>query len=452
MCAFRVQPNHRRVGFASILKVNALPSTFSVYLSQSSCPVWTSYQLENATLGRSSALTASPDNSFPPPPRHTQQRSQKKPTSKHTSCSSYPTPTFPLEDSLHHPDLNHSTHMASYTMLDQLHLHQPPPSLRLLRQPNTPDSPVTSPTFIRNPVLRSFNASFLFRSSFPFLARAHACVEAYLTAGVRARADRGRVRKLELPEERIAADEGFEEAEKVRLEACLKAISHLDYSYHTLLLNHVARRASKAQGIALLTLYAKAFAKPINLEKEAFGGATTSPHSPDTASPNTAAGSESDEKSRIELAARLIDTLKLEIRRSTSTSTSTPSTSAKATQQNGHLPICWAVFSRVWESHYAKQCFCISSCRLDRFFSSSIRLNTLGPYLAHQIMRFQMRGVVEDVIREMEREGRLTVESGAKKEGNGDRERDEMRLIRLQRRRGGSLYRRRANTGSERRS
>jgi hypothetical protein len=70
-------------------------------------------------------------------------------------------------------------------------------------------------------------------------------------------------------------------------------------------LNHVAKRASKSQGVALLTLYSKGFSPPAFLAQEA----TTQEVTRET---------------------RLVDQLKLTIRRE---------------DTHGHLPICWGVLT-----------------------------------------------------------------------------------------------------------
>ena len=49
------------------------------------------------------------------------------------------------------------------------------------------------------------------------------------------------------------------------LNQVLKDLTELDHLYNSMTLNHVARRASKAQGVALLTLYSKGFARPSSL-------------------------------------------------------------------------------------------------------------------------------------------------------------------------------------------
>jgi urease accessory protein len=48
------------------------------------------------------------------------------------------------------------------------------------------------------------------------------------------------------------------------LDATVSRLVAIDAELEAMLLNHVARRASKAQGIALLTLYSRAFALPLD--------------------------------------------------------------------------------------------------------------------------------------------------------------------------------------------
>lgn len=119
--------------------------------------------------------------------------------------------------------------------------------------------------------------------------------------------------------------------EERHLDAVLALLHKLDNAYHTLTLNHVARRASRAQGIALLTLYSKAFSGPSPIRL---------PHT-STASRRNAFDLEPESEQALDQregdqeryrtrAAKLVDALKLRIRRG---------------EHHGHLPICWATFS-----------------------------------------------------------------------------------------------------------
>lgn len=86
----------------------------------------------------------------------------------------------------------------------------------------------------------------------------------------------------------------------------LKSILELDDLYDKMTLNHVARRASKTQGVALLTLYSRGFSRPTFLSE---------------GQPNAVS------KGSIN---QLVDTFKLAIRKG---------------ETSGHLPICWGVLT-----------------------------------------------------------------------------------------------------------
>lgn len=88
----------------------------------------------------------------------------------------------------------------------------------------------------------------------------------------------------------------------------LEKLIVLDDLYEAMTLNHVARRASKAQGIALLTLYSKGFSRPPSFSQNV------------------------EEATRVQelRLAKLLDKYKLLIRRE---------------EAPGHLPVCWGVLT-----------------------------------------------------------------------------------------------------------
>jgi urease accessory protein len=92
------------------------------------------------------------------------------------------------------------------------------------------------------------------------------------------------------------------------LNQVLKDLMELDHLYNSMTLNHVARRASKAQGVALLTLYAKGFARSSSLS--AF--TDSEPHHHETAMN------------------RLFSQFKLSVRKE---------------EVDGHLPTCWGALT-----------------------------------------------------------------------------------------------------------
>lgn len=89
----------------------------------------------------------------------------------------------------------------------------------------------------------------------------------------------------------------------------VQSLHALDNLYDTTTLNHIARRASQTQGVALLSLYSKGFTRPAVHRRD------------DIPSPNVDAHI---------VASTLVDRLKLDVRRE-----DTP----------GHLPICWGLLT-----------------------------------------------------------------------------------------------------------
>lgn len=141
----------------------------------------------------------------------------------------------------------------------------------------------------------------------------------------------------------------------------------LDAFYESITLNHVARRASTSQGVALLTLYSKAFAPP-------------------SSSPN------------IHPVASLVDQLKLAVRRG-----DTP----------GHLPLCWGVLTGALQlslSVYPVSTDDLLPICPDRaqhlalflharsLLSAAVRMNTIGPYLAQQLLLRDVRPIVDTFV------------------------------------------------------
>src|SRR5262245_11045328 len=91
------------------------------------------------------------------------------------------------------------------------------------------------------------------------------------------------------------------------LERTLSDIQLLDEYYETMTLNHVARRASKSQGVALLTLYLKGFSTP-----------------------NVLCSHMSSRSMRESRLSTLVNEYKLRVR---------------GEESHGHLPICWGVLT-----------------------------------------------------------------------------------------------------------
>ena len=103
------------------------------------------------------------------------------------------------------------------------------------------------------------------------------------------------------------------------VEGTLRQLSELDELYETMTLNHVTRRASRSQGVALLSLYSKGFTKPAPLRGSSDGDLGPL----HTKSPPNVSSFEDDMSA-------FVDRLKLTVRRE---------------ETHGHLPICWGVLT-----------------------------------------------------------------------------------------------------------
>ncbi|KAG2349173.1 hypothetical protein BDR05DRAFT_956557, partial [Suillus weaverae] len=136
-------------------------------------------------------------------------------------------------------------------------------------------------------------------------------------------------------------------------DATIKKLLELDELYETMTLNHVAKRASKAQGVALLTLYAKGFTCPSGL---------------------------SDEDHLSKSLAVLMDRLKWMVR---------------GEETHGHLPVCWGVLTGALGISLLRAQHLFLFLHARSLLSSAVRLNTIGPYSSQQLLLHSVRPLVE---------------------------------------------------------
>ncbi|KAF9057909.1 hypothetical protein BJ165DRAFT_1411994 [Panaeolus papilionaceus] len=169
------------------------------------------------------------------------------------------------------------------------------------------------------------------RSVLPFVADAHILVSNYYSAV-----------KEDHVQESVDQVEG-------RMNDVLKALTDLDDLYHSMTLNHVARRASISQGVALLTLYSKGFTRPSSLS--AFTATESQDHE--------------------DLMKKLLDALKLKARRE---------------EVYGHLPVCWGILTAALGLKLERAQYLHLFLHARGLLSASVRLNNLGPYGAQQVL------------------------------------------------------------------
>ncbi|KAK9897059.1 hypothetical protein P389DRAFT_143203, partial [Cystobasidium minutum MCA 4210] len=148
----------------------------------------------------------------------------------------------------------------------------------------------------------------------------------------------------------------------VQVNEAARAITKLDAELEAMLLNHVARRASKAQGIALLALYGRAFAE-------------TTPQI--QLSP-----------SQVRIDA-LMEKLKFASRGRNAT-------------LYGHLPICFPVLCAALGLSLSRSRHLHIFLQARAILSSAVRLNLAGPYAAQRLLLVDIRQVVNKVLRDEE--------------------------------------------------
>ncbi|KAI9453070.1 hypothetical protein F5148DRAFT_985712 [Russula earlei] len=166
--------------------------------------------------------------------------------------------------------------------------------------------------------------------------------------------------------QRISA--AYASKEIVDLDVALAALAHLDALYDACTLNHVARRASCAQGTALLTLYTRGFTcSPLLMS---WPGTT-----PDIGLPD-----ERDSR-----AGALVAALKLRVRRGES-------------KALGHLPVCWGVLAGALGLTVDRGTHLHLFLHARGVLSAAVRMNILGPYAAQQLLLYAVQPMLSDTL------------------------------------------------------
>ncbi|KAJ6490285.1 UreF-domain-containing protein [Mycena vitilis] len=137
-------------------------------------------------------------------------------------------------------------------------------------------------------------------------------------------------------------------------ERTLALLTELDELYECMTLNHVARRASASQGVALLSLYSKGFSRP--------PGAAFSYIVSNEGSAERDAGMPA-----------LVDAFKLLIRRGEQ-------------DAHGHLPVCWGVLCGALGLSLERTQHLHLYLHARSLLSAAVRLNAIGPYAAQQLL------------------------------------------------------------------
>ncbi|KAG6910986.1 hypothetical protein DXG01_006040 [Tephrocybe rancida] len=172
------------------------------------------------------------------------------------------------------------------------------------------------------------------RSALPFVSDAHHIVESFK-----------------------GNNDSNAEGAKGSLDQALRDLAALDDLYDTMTLNHVARRASKSQGVALLTLYSKGFSRP----------------------PSFSVFSDTEECDQNSHLSTLLDKIKL---------------MARKEETHAHLPICWGALTSALGLSLERSQYLHLFLHARSLLSASVRLNDIGPYSAQQLLMHIVRPLV----------------------------------------------------------
>ncbi|KAJ3735152.1 hypothetical protein DFJ43DRAFT_1221876 [Lentinula guzmanii] len=153
--------------------------------------------------------------------------------------------------------------------------------------------------------------------------------------------------------------------QKSDFDKCLQKIKEVDDLYDTMTLNDVTKRASKSQGVALLTLYSKGLTPPL-----AFTGVKNR--------------KETEIKVNSYMASLVAQYKSL----------------VRAESAPGHLPICWGILTGALGLTSERSQYLHIFLHARSLLSASVRLNEIGPYNAQQTLLHISRSVIEaEVVR-----------------------------------------------------
>lgn len=213
------------------------------------------------------------------------------------------------------------------------------------------------------------------------------------------------------------AVQGFRDADSPsQTEAALQRLQDLDQLFEVMTLNHVAKRASRAQGVALLTLHSKGFSRPPWLDP-LFEGVTLGE--------DQLLDGVSHASGQISLDV-LVDAFKLLIRKG---------------DTQGHLPICWGILTGALQLSLGwlfppppqalrsntppeRSQFLFLFLYARSLLSAAIRLNSIGPYAAQQVLLHVVRPMVDGAMRAHShlRTGSATARAPSSQQSNTDPE------------------------------
>ncbi|KAK6910605.1 hypothetical protein I203_104637 [Kwoniella mangroviensis CBS 8507] len=159
------------------------------------------------------------------------------------------------------------------------------------------------------------------------------------------------------------------------VEGVVEDIIQVDKYNESTLLNHVGRRASRAQGVAMLTLYTRGLSNPAE--------------SPDDNQDGVSDDRETRTKSR---AKKIIDLYKRCIR---------------GNKSPGHLAVCWGVMTACIGLSLDRSIHLHLFLHARSLLSSAVRLNLIGPYASSQLLLHPFKRIIDDQVEALYKDGHL---------------------------------------------
>ncbi|KAK8854897.1 hypothetical protein IAR55_003636 [Kwoniella newhampshirensis] len=173
-------------------------------------------------------------------------------------------------------------------------------------------------------------------------------------------------------------------------------ITALDRYHEATLLSHVARRSSKAQGVAMLTLFTRGLSKPVGLyqdndiederdhdqEQRGSGAEDTKMV---VGEDKGAIGSGMDGEDEV-LAKDIVDAYKKTIRKG---------------ESPGHLAVCYGVIARAMALSLDRAIHLHLFLHARSLLSSAVRLNLIGPYASSQLLLHPFRQIIDTEVKEI---------------------------------------------------
>ncbi|ODN78998.1 hypothetical protein L202_04509 [Cryptococcus amylolentus CBS 6039] len=176
-------------------------------------------------------------------------------------------------------------------------------------------------------------------------------------------------------------DESSEALAKV-----LQDVERLDNYHEATLLSHVGRRSSRAQGVAMLTLYARGLSRPTGISE--YGDSK-----------------EAKEEKVEELAGQVVDGYKRLVRLG---------------KAPGHLAVCWGVVASALGLGIDRAVHIHLFLHARSLLSSAVRLNLIGPYASSQLLLHPFRKIIDKTVSDLS-----ASTTGILHEGRGEKQGEE---------------------------